>query len=75
MSKKTVYVVRVYGLPEGTMYVGKGGAKIAGPWSYQLMRFADEFGFNSESDAIEAPVSYYFEGKATKAEVISLQVY
>lgn len=75
MAKKIAYVVRVYGLPEGNVYVGKGGAKLAAGRSYQLMRFADEFGFDSEADALEAPVSYYFEGKAAKAEVISLQVF
>lgn len=72
---KTVYVVRVYGHPDGTTYVGKEGKSITGPWSYQLMQFANSFGFATEQEAIEAPVSYYLEGKAAKAEIIPLEVY
>lgn len=71
---KTVYVVRIYGLPQGAIYVGKGSAKIERPQSYQLMKFANEFGFATEQEAIQAPVSYYFDKKATKAEVIQLEV-
>ena len=38
------------------------------------MKFADKSGFATKEDAIEAPVSYLCDGKATKAEIISLEV-
>ena len=72
---KTVYVVRVYGHPNGTTYIGKEGKSITGPWSYQLMKFADSFGFATEQEAIEAPISYWCEGETTKAEVVPLEVW
>jgi hypothetical protein len=72
---KTVYVVRVYGHPEGTVYLGKDGRYITAPGSYKLMKFADEFGFATKEDAIEAPVSYLCDGKTTKAEIIPLEVW
>lgn len=72
---KRVYVVRVYGHPDGTTYIGKDGKSITAPWSYQLMKFADAFGFATEQDAIEAPVSYLCDGKAIKAEVVPLEVW
>ncbi len=72
---KTVYVVRVYGHPEETIYLGKDGRYITAPGSYKLMKFADESGFATREDAIEAPVSYLCDGKTTKAEVIPLEVW
>lgn len=72
---KRVYVVRVYGHPDGTTYIGKDGKSIIAPGSYKLMKFADESGFATKEDAIEAPVSYLCDGKATKAEIISLEVW
>ena len=72
---KRVYVVRVYGHPEGTVYLGKDGRYITAPGSYKLMKFADESGFATREDAIEAPVSYLCDGKTTKAEIISLEVW
>ena len=71
---KTVYVVRLYGHPDGTTYVGNEGKSITGPRSYQLMKFAESFGFATEQAAIEAPLSYWCEGRTTKAEIISLEV-
>lgn len=72
---KRVYVVRIYGHPDGTTYIGKDGKSITAPGSYKLMKFADESGFATKEDAIEAPVSYLCDGKATKAEIISLEVW
>lgn len=72
---KKVYVIRVYGHPDGTTYIGKDGKSLTAPGSYKLMKFADESGFATKEDAIEAPVSYLCDGKATKAEIISLEVW
>ena len=72
---KRVYVVRIYGHPNGTIYIGKDGKFITAPGSYKLMKFAEESGFATKEDAIEAPVSYLCDGKATKAEIISLEVW
>lgn len=72
---KRVYVVRVYGHPEGTIYLGKEERYITAPGSYKLMKFANESGFATKEDVIEAPVSYLCDGKATKAEISSLEVW
>lgn len=72
---KRVYVVRIYGHPNGTIYIGKDGKFITAPGSYKLMKFAEESGFATKEDAIEAPVSYLCDGKATKAEIISLELW
>ena len=71
---KRVYVVRVYGHPEGTIYIGKDGRYITAPGSYKLMKFAEESGFATKEDATEAPVSHLCDGKTAKVEVISLEV-
>lgn len=72
---KTVYVVRVHSHHDGTTYIGKDDKSIIGPWSYQLMKFANAYGFATEQEAIEAPLSYWCEGKTTKAEVVPLEIW
>lgn len=72
---KTVYVVRVYGHPDGNRYIGKDGQYVIAPKGYQLMKFAESFGFATEQEAIEAPISYWCEGQTTKAEVVPLEVW
>lgn len=62
-------------IPRGTIYLGKDRRYITALGSYKLMKVADESGFATKEDAIEAPVSYLCDGKTTKAEVIPLEVW
>lgn len=74
MNKKFVYVIKVTNNDGSITYVGDHNS-ITDPWSYQLFDFACKYGFETEEEAIEAPVSFVNEGKAEKAEVTRLMVW
>ena len=75
MKSNIVYVVKIRDKDDNRIYKGKNNNVIKDPFSYQLMEFAEKYGFETKYDAFHAPVSYGLEGTAECAEIIPLEVY
>ena len=75
MSKRIVYLIKLRDKDDNRIYKGREGRTIKNPLSYQLMEFADNYGFDIEYDAIHAPISFWLEGESSSVELVPLEVF
>lgn len=76
--EKIIYLIKLTHEDDSVTWMGRNGAKIHDPWSYQLFDFAKEHAFETEDEALSTPNSVVYDDSGDEfsvARVVCLMVW